>query len=234
MNVVELPVVTTIGEYAFSNCTEINKAICPNVENIGNFAFRNCHTMSNIDFKKALIVGESAFSGCRQLTNVSLPLATEIGFGAFGNCRDLDFTINIPSAITIGESAFFNTSLPEISLPSATDIGSEAFCECIRLTKVDLPRVTSISARAFLGCTSLEAVIIRNAETVCAIDPEAFIITVDDSGNITALNDKFYIPASIYEAYRSAYAPTLAEYGFDGYFEYLFHKIEDHPEICGA
>lgn len=59
-------IVTKIGEYAFSTCSDINTIIIPNtVTDIGEAAFLSCHSLEFISIPNGTIsIGESAFSGC--------------------------------------------------------------------------------------------------------------------------------------------------------------------------
>lgn len=177
-------------------------------------------------------VGEEAFCPCEELVYVDLPLAQYIGRSSFEGCRKLK-KVDAVSAISIGESAFINCrALTEVNLPNATNIGGDAFNGCTVLTKIDLPMATNIGVGAFFLCTNLEALILRTTETVCAIDPIAFVLDTDDDGMPTQFLN-VYVPTSMFEYYREAYEPAFEEYGFAGYFDVLFHKIEEHPEICG-
>ena len=65
-----------------------------------------------------------------------------------------------------------------------TSIGSYAFYGCSNLVTVDLPSVTSMGARAFYNCSSLATLILRKADTICALGNAApFNGTPIKSGN---------------------------------------------------
>ena len=38
----------------------------------------------------------------------------------------------------------------------------------------------------------------------------------------------------MYEYYRAGYEPALEAAGFTRFFDIMFRKIEDYPDICGA
>jgi hypothetical protein len=69
----------------------------------------------------------------------------------------------VGGAVTsVGEYAFFSSSLEEVILPAAVTIGQNAFDACTSLGlpgPVRFPAVTDIDDYAFYGCTSLSSVI---------------------------------------------------------------------------
>lgn len=90
---------TSIGNYAFSGCSELTSITIPNsVTNIGTKAFYNCKSLKkfvvpkikgyNGFMNKALPnslekIGESAFEGCSRLKKIIIPKAAEISRKAF-------------------------------------------------------------------------------------------------------------------------------------------------------
>lgn len=59
-----------IGEYAFTNCTEVKEVtLGSTLFKIGQSAFKNCNKLEKIDFPKRLaVIQAKAFYGCKQLT----------------------------------------------------------------------------------------------------------------------------------------------------------------------
>lgn len=81
---------------------------------------------------KTTAIGDNAFAGLDNsaFTSVTLPAnVTRIGYSSFADSKALKtVTFNGNNLETIGERAFFNTSLKEVTIPkSVTDIGSLAF-----------------------------------------------------------------------------------------------------------
>ena len=170
--------VTSIGSYAFENCSGLTSIEIPNsVTSIGYRAFKGCtgeltvncniplsqggSTFADSKFSSVKIgdgvtsIGEGAFQNCSGLTSIEIPNSvTSIGSYAFGKCSGLT-SIEIPNSVTsIGEGAFQNCSgLTSIEIPnSVTSIGSYAFENCSGLTSIEIPNsVTSIGYRAFDG-----------------------------------------------------------------------------------
>ena len=209
---IDAPLVTYLGDNSAYGCTALQSVNLPLITDLPSGTFCECTSLINIDLPNVTNIGSVAFSGCTSLTNVNLSKVENINGYAFSNC----------------------TSLTSVNLPNATSIDYNTFSKCASLTSVNLPQATSIGEYAFYKCTNLQAVILRTTETVCTIALGAFIIDDDEDGNPMVINDKFYIPSSMYEIYRAVYEPVFEEYGFGGYFDIVFHKIEDYPEICGG
>ena len=60
--------VTSIGTYAFSDCTQLTAADFPVATSIGDYAFRNCSKLTAADFPAATSIGRYAFYDCSKLT----------------------------------------------------------------------------------------------------------------------------------------------------------------------
>ena len=162
---------TSIGSYAFCECSGITSVSIPNsVTSIGDWAFCECSGLTSVSIPNSVAtIGSSAFSGCSGLTSVTIPNSvTSIGNGAFWECSGLT-SVNIGNSVTsIGDEAFYNCSgLTSVSIGnSVTSIGNFAFCECSGLTSVNIPNsVTSIGYEAFSGCSGLTSVTIGNSVT---------------------------------------------------------------------
>ena len=128
------------------------------VTSIGNSAFSWCSDLTSVVIPDGVTsIGNSAFSYCSGLTSVTIPdSVTSIGNGAFSWCSDLT-SVTIPDSVTsIGNHAFFFTGLTSITIPDGvTSIGNSAF-KCSGLTSVTIPgSVTSIGDSAFWDCDSL-------------------------------------------------------------------------------
>ena len=142
--------VTTIGEYAFSNCTSLTSVTIPDsVTSIDNSAFTNCISLTSVTIPDSVTsIGSWAFSSCKNLTSIVIPDSiTTISLGTFHKCTSLT-SITIPDNVTsIGSDAFGYC----VSLTSVT-IGN-----CINLKKVYLGRNIEYCylLDVFKGCTSL-------------------------------------------------------------------------------
>ena len=84
--------VTTIGQYAFSNCTGLTSVEIPDgVTSIGYEAFANCTGLTSVEIPASVTsIGYDAFEGCTSLESIEIPASvTTIGEFAFTNCTDL-------------------------------------------------------------------------------------------------------------------------------------------------
>ena len=194
--------VTSIGEYAFYNCTSLTEITIPDsVTSIGEYAFYKCTSLTAITIPDGVTsIRKGTFSGCTSLTEITIPdSVTDIegrqydGFsyyGAFSGCTSLT-EITIPDSVTsIGECVFYGcTGLTEIIIPdSVTSIGWGAFSGCTSLTEITIPdSVTSIGWGTFCSCTGLTKITIP--DSVTSIGGDAF-------SNCTSLT-KITIPDSV-------------------------------------
>ena len=163
--------VTSIDDYAFSNCSKLTSVTIGNgVTNIGGSAFSGCSSLTSITIPDSVTsIGSGAFSNCSSLTSVTIPdSVTSICGSAFYNCTSLT-SIDVPDGVTsIGDYAFYGcSSLTSITIPdSVTSIGYEAFYGCSSLTSVTIPdSVTSIGSSAFYDCSSLTSISIPDSVT---------------------------------------------------------------------
>ena len=157
--------VTTIGNYAFFDCSSLTSIAIPNsITNIGDYAFAGCNSLTSITIPNSITsIGDWAFAGCNSLTSITIPNSiTSIGDYAFFACSSFT-SIAIPNSITsIGDWAFAGcNSLTSITIPnSVISIGDYAFYNCDFLTSITIPNsVVSIGDYAFSTCYSLTSLI---------------------------------------------------------------------------
>lgn len=133
--------VTKIGDSAFHYCENLSEIIIPNsVVSIGEEAFYHCESATSLQLGNSLSkVGNSAFEGCYKIKSVEIPKSlTAISYGMFSNCESLK-DIKFPNTLTsIGSYAFeYCESLESLHLPSSLNyIGYEAFYNCKNLFDV--------------------------------------------------------------------------------------------------
>ena len=163
--------VTSIGDYAFYDCSNLISVTIPSsVTIINNTAFQNCTSLTSMTIPSSVTsIGTNAFCSCTSLTSVTIPSGvTSIGSGAFQNCTSLT-SIELPSSVTSIEAYMFRdcTGLTSVTIPSSvTSIGYNAFEDCSSLTSIELPSsVTIIPFQAFIRCTSLTSVTIPSSVT---------------------------------------------------------------------
>ncbi len=84
--------VTSIGEYAFQDCSGLTSVTIPNsVTSIGGNAFDGCIGLTSVTIPNSVTeIGAQAFLGCTGLTSVTIPNSvTEIGNATFWRCTGL-------------------------------------------------------------------------------------------------------------------------------------------------
>ena len=84
--------VTSIGSWAFSDCTSLTSITIGNsVKSIGNHAFLKCSKLTSIIIPNSVTsIGEWAFNYCTGLTNIEIPTSVNsIGEYAFAGCGRL-------------------------------------------------------------------------------------------------------------------------------------------------
>ena len=183
---------TTNGEVTITDCdtAATGELTIPDtiegnlVTSIGNFAFYNCTRLTSITIPDGVTgIGQRTFRYCTNLTSVPIPdSVTSMGVRAFQSCQSLT-SITIGNGVTsIGEATFSScVRLIDITIgQSVTSIGNDAFRDCNSLTSITIPNsVTSIGDDAFRDCNSLTNIMI--GQSVTSIGDSAF----EDSRSLT-------------------------------------------------
>ena len=164
--------VTSIGDYAFVECTSLstvyfNATNCPKMGSLRYPAFKGCKKLTNVVFgKNVKIIPDYGFYNCTNLNSISLPDSVNtIGVRAFAGCSGLTSIKMSNSVIAIDSYAFEDCNFSSVTLPnSLKKIGTGAFRNCNKITSVTIPEsVDSIgdennSIGAFEGCSGLKTV----------------------------------------------------------------------------
>jgi hypothetical protein len=200
--------VTSIGRYAFYNCTSLTSVTIPDsVTSIEDLAFYNCSSLTNVTMPNSVTsIGQLVFSLCTGLTSATIPNGvTRISGNTFAGCSGLT-NVTIPDSVTqIGADAFAHcSSLTRVTIPdSVTHIRDRAFEGCAGLTSVAIPhRVTSIGPQTFSLCTSLtnisvaaanpayssvDGVLFNKAQTALVTHPVARAGSLVIPGSVTSI-----------------------------------------------
>jgi hypothetical protein len=159
--------VTSIGDYAFSECSSLAAVNIPaSVTSIGNYAFYGCSKLATVNFSEGLVkIGVVAFLKCSALKTIKLPNSlTELGDSVFASSGLTAVTLG--TGLTyIPSGTFAETSIITIVIPEGvTRIFEYAFISCTALTSVTLPStLVEIKTCAFKGCSALTTVTIPSA-----------------------------------------------------------------------
>ena len=128
--------VTSIGDWAFFNCSSLTSVTIPDsITSIGSWAFAGCSSLTSVSIPSSITsIGNSAFRDCSSLTSVSIPNSvTSIGNYGFYECSGLE-NITIPASVTyVGIYTFFGCSrLKSVTFAGCPNtISSSAFSEVI-------------------------------------------------------------------------------------------------------
>ena len=183
--------VTSIGNYAFDNCTNLTNVNIPNgVTRIGKSAFRKCSNLTYVSIPPSIdTIGENAFLWCFDLNAVYISdLAAWCGISFVWASNPLYY----------GASLYLNDKeVTDLIIPEeVTSIGSGAFRNNNYLTSVTIgSKVKSIGSSAFGGCNNLMDVYCY-AENVPEITDNPFNDT--NIENIT-----LHVPAASISAYQA-------------------------------
>ena len=112
--------VTSIGVYAFCNCSSLASVTIPsNVTSIGESAFSGCTSLTSITIPNSVTsIGSNAFRNCSSLTSITIPNSvTSIGGYAFGDCSSLTDVYCYAEIVPNTDSkAFYNSNIASTTL----------------------------------------------------------------------------------------------------------------------
>ena len=208
--------VTTAPWKAYAN-TMRTVVIDNGVTSIGKYAFYNCSGLTSVTISDSVTsIGDSAFRGCNSLMEMTLPFvgktASSTGYsGVFGYI----FGYKTSSSSSAQSGCVFQiypdyqyyhyyipTSLRKVTITKATKIQYNAFYNCSFLMEIHLPdSVTSISNYAFYNCAGLISITIPGSVT--SIGDYSFYncaglisITIPDS--VTSIGENAFFNTGYY------------------------------------
>ena len=167
--------------------TTLKTVVITGGTSIGNYAFYNCTSLASITIPSSVkSIGSSAFYGCTSLTSITLPFVGD-GQATSGYKAHFGYIFGVKSTYSgsLGGYHIYDTnhssyypyitfdipaSLKTVVITGGSSIPSSAFAYCKNLTSITIPDgVESIGASAFSGCTSLKAVYITDLAAWCGI-----------------------------------------------------------------
>ena len=167
--------VTSIGDYAFRECTGFTGTLTipDSVTSIGKFAFYGCSEFTgNLTIPDGVTsIRRSTFSGCSGFTgDLVIPDGvTSIEQYAFNRCEGFTGTLTIGDNVTsIGKYAFNDcTGITEVTIPdSVTSVDTMVFTDCTGITKITLSSsMTDLGNSMFNCCTGITEVTIPDGVT---------------------------------------------------------------------
>jgi len=148
--------VTSIGNSAFYNCSELSNIIIPdNITSIGDSAFSYCYHLTTVSFGKGISsISNSAFESCNNLAKVNISNLSQWFHIRFYN--QYSNPLYYAQHLFVDDKEVTNLVTPE----GVTSINFYVFYNCTGLTSITIPNsVTSIGDGAFYNCTGLTNVI---------------------------------------------------------------------------
>lgn len=182
LNSVTFGAQTSINDYAFNQCTNLNSLLnTNNIISIGDAVFENTGLSGSIDFSGTKTLGIKSFYGCKLIESIIISTNLKIiPSSCFENCKKLKSlmiaqNVNSNNFDYIGDYAFKNCeSLLEMTI-KATSIGEEAFRNC-----------SSVSIFKFLNAPKQVG---RNAFLTNNASLQVYISDVNSYGRYKAVLD---------------------------------------------
>ena len=211
-----------IGDIQIPSIIEVEN-VQYSVNSIGNYAFSNCTQLKSIIIPASVLsIGYQAFYNCRSLSSISIPNAvTSIGDLAFYNCSGLNSLV-IPNSVTImGHSVFEKcTSLSSAILSNQLqNIDARTFYECKRLESIIIPDgIEKISGDSFYGCDRLTKIEFHCKEIGSKwFSKNTIIKTVVIGDEVTTLHEFAFLDCNNLMTVKIGKNIELIEYGaFEG------------------
>ena len=147
----------------------ITVVIEPGVTSIGDWAFINCSNLKSVSIPDGLTtIDGMAFDECTRLETITIPdTVTHIDGYTFRSCSALKY-IELPSGITSVDYGTFEGcgNLKSISIPyGVISFESVAFKNCSRMKSITIPAtVTSFGSNVFEGCSALKDIYYSGTE----------------------------------------------------------------------
>jgi len=200
------------------------------VTSIFNYAFKDCANMNSITIPPTITtINEGAFEGCNGLTRVNitdLEAWCKIIFLEFGN--------RSTNPLACAHHLYLNGSeVTDLIIPNTvTTINWCAFEGCSGLTSVTIPStVTDLGLYSFLNCPNLTS--IRCLGKIPPTPDECDDIFFDES---VYQNATLYVPFDVVEAYRNApvwckFQNIVGFYDYDFEMDGLYFKVTNEGEV---
>ncbi len=169
--------VTTIGAWAFAYNSNLHSALPKSVTTLGEYCFSNCVNMElSIENSSLTAIPDYCFYECNNYHFTTFPpTLSSIGKYAFYNCDNINNVYFTDGITYIGEGAFKDCqNLHEIKVPEGlTTLEADTFAGCQNLEVIELPdSLKRIETGAFQDCQNIKELVIP--PNVDYIAPDSF------------------------------------------------------------
>lgn len=89
LTAIDFPLCETIGNYAFYNNTDVVSINMPNLKTTGTNAFRQLTSLASVVLPSLTAINGTVFQKCTMLAKADFPLAKSVGANAFNGCSVL-------------------------------------------------------------------------------------------------------------------------------------------------
>ena len=197
-----------LGEYAFKNCSELERVLANSLVGVAQNAFDGCSAFEYEIYNGGKYIGNFLMGVVEGATSLEVKEGcTAIPTAILENNETVKRVV-LPSSIkTINNDAFKNSAIEEIVM-SGTEVylGYNAFEGCASLRTVVMPESTRfIGSSCFRKCVSLESIdlsgLYNDEPDVVALDSSAFagctmLSTVIMSDKINAIESACFMNCS--------------------------------------
>lgn len=203
--------VTSVGQYAFYGCSNINSITIPKNGEIGAYAFYGCTGLTTMEIPDGTV-----FAGLDWNLNGTCY--------AFQNCTNLK-TLTIGKNVNLSSQAAFMgcTGLTSLSLDSGATISSTAFKNCNAISTLTINTGTQWTYDAFQWCSNISTVNINGTGAFkCVVydgdgyRPWAYsnkVSTVNVNEGVTELDQGLFYCASPNAITKVTLPSTLTKIG---------------------
>lgn len=218
--------VTTVGMYAFANCTHLNTIDLRNITWLRGWCFVNCTALESVKMPESIFDMYMDFYGCTSLKSISIPVVTtaRIAYAEFAYCTSLQ-EVTIPEGVTVIEDeAFYGcTALESLHLPSTLEkvyqgdrMSSITRCSALTSITVDSknPHFNSIDGMLFSRDLSVLYVCPEGKETE-SIPNSVTAIAYNAFAGCNRLNE-VTIPSSVDSIGFNNYGAQIRKITFQG------------------
>ena len=168
-----------VYNYAFANvgsALQGDIVINEGVTTIGDSAFKDCSNITSVNIPSTVTqIGASAFENCTNLKTAKLPeVIKKLGNNAFYNCINLSDEIEIKEGVTIESSAFSKTNIPKVTIGNNITLPLGSFNDCPKLESIIIGDNVKIQSRQFRTPPFSNCSNIKNVTMGRNINMEAF------------------------------------------------------------